>query len=115
MTTDGPVPESDFDRSQRKRREDQEYHAWQRRLAKDLPDLARRVFALRDRLYMGCGVHYGLEKSLGQVITIANDYEILGSFPDRPANEAIVADFHKRLREAEASADRLDPPILIGP
>lgn len=115
MAGDEPVPESDFDRSQRRRREDQEHHAWQLRLAKDLPDLARRTFALRDRLYMGCGQHYSLEKALGQVITIANDYESVRVFTDRAVAEAIVEDFHRRLREAEASADTLDPPIQIGP
>jgi hypothetical protein len=40
-----------------------------------LPELANYVFSLRKVSYMGCGFHYGLEKQLGNMIKICNDYD----------------------------------------
>lgn len=51
-----------------------DHYEWRRRVAKHLPDLAQRVFALRGKHYRGCGVHYGLEGELGYLIARVNDY-----------------------------------------
>jgi hypothetical protein len=40
-----------------------------------LPELAAYVFSLRTTSYMGCGFHYGLEKQLGHMIKMCNDYD----------------------------------------
>ncbi len=50
------------------------YYRWVKKVQKHLPELARRVFDLRGKHYMGCGFHYGLEKLLGNVISALNDY-----------------------------------------
>lgn len=52
-----------------------EYHKWQRRTAKGLPKLAERVFALRNKSYLGCGLHYSMEKKLGSVIQGVMNYD----------------------------------------
>lgn len=38
-----------------------------------LPNLSARVFALRGKMYSGCGFHYSLERQLGMQIVAAND------------------------------------------
>lgn len=48
---------------------------WRKRTAKNMPELAARVFALRKRFYMGCGFHWGMEKSLGYILAKLNDYD----------------------------------------
>jgi len=55
------------------------FHEWQLEKTKELPDLARRVFALRNSHYSGCGFHYSLERLLGNVIASVMDYERLAT------------------------------------
>lgn len=57
------------------RRRNQEFTTWRERVAEELPSLAQRVFALREKPYMGSGFHWGLEKSLGGVLQGVNDYD----------------------------------------
>jgi hypothetical protein len=79
------------------------HFAWKKRLARRLPDLATRTFALRGKAYPGYGFHYALERSLGSVIKIATtfDYQDLGS---DIIDEVIVEAFHVELAAAEREA-----------
>ena len=51
------------------------FNKWRKETGKTLPDLAKRVFALRGKSYMGCGFHWGLEKDLGWIIATMNDFD----------------------------------------
>lgn len=50
------------------REEDRDFERWKTKIKKRLPELAQRVFALRNEHYNGCGFHYDLETKLGRVI-----------------------------------------------
>jgi hypothetical protein len=52
-----------------------EFKAYLKGIAARLPELSARTFALRDKMYSGCGFHWSLERSLGKLIVAANDYE----------------------------------------
>ena len=51
------------------------FNKWRKKVGKTLPDLAKRVFALRGKSYMGYGFHWGLEKDLGWIIVTMNDFD----------------------------------------
>ena len=51
------------------------FTAWRKAVNVRLPGIAIRVFALRDKFYMGCGFHWGLERTLGNVIAGINNYD----------------------------------------
>lgn len=46
-----------------------EYIKWRERVARNLPSISIRVFALRKQSYSGCGFHYSLERQLGIAIS----------------------------------------------
>ncbi len=50
-----------------------EHREWRNRVAKELPDLGRRVFELRDGGWVGCGFHYDMERNYGRLIMMVND------------------------------------------
>lgn len=49
-----------------------EHTASRKRVNRRIPDLANRVFSLREKGYSGCGFHYALEQDLGKVICMLN-------------------------------------------
>lgn len=51
-----------------RRNEIKKYLAWRSRVEAGLPDLSKRVFALREKSYLGCGFQWSIEKELGKVI-----------------------------------------------
>lgn len=51
------------------------YEKWKKRFNKQIPNLAARVFALREEFYRGCGFHYGTERKLGGIIYNLNNYD----------------------------------------
>ena len=55
-------------------KENKKFDAWRNRANKGMPELAHRVFALRNKFYTGCGYHYGLEYELGRCIARLNDF-----------------------------------------
>lgn len=59
-----------------RRRRDKKHDKWRNRVKKGLPELARRVFALRGTGYIGCGFHYDLERQLGAIIKEVNSVTI---------------------------------------
>lgn len=59
---------------------------WRRSITKGLPEIAMRVFALREKMYRGCGFHYSLERTLGRVIAFANTVD------DEPSFSATITD-----------------------
>jgi hypothetical protein len=69
MNTNQPanVPSLD-DQEARQRRAEKAYEEWSRRASARMPQLAARVFALRDKGYPGCGYHYAMEAALGKLI-----------------------------------------------
>lgn len=85
------------------RNEKKAHREWRRSVAAQLPDLTARTFALRGKMYMGCGFHYALEKTLGKVISMANDDGPL-DIHTAIIDEVIFEGFVKDLGEAEASA-----------
>lgn len=53
----------------------EKYNNWRKRANEHLPSLARRVFALRYVHYNGCGFHWGMERTLGYLISKMNDFD----------------------------------------
>lgn len=81
-----------------------ERRKWQRRVAKGLPALSVRVFALREVMYPGCGFHYGMERSLGRVIALANDYDRRFDVADAIIDQVLVESLYREVAAAEASS-----------
>lgn len=52
---------------------DPDFDKWRKRTRRGLPELAMRVFALRDQPYMGSGFHYTMEMELGWCISRLSD------------------------------------------
>lgn len=78
------------------------FNEWRKEINKKLPDLANRVFALRTKHYMGCGFHWSLEKDLGYVIHMANNFDRdYRDFALRSSAKAIYAVFIERIEEIE--------------
>ena len=55
------------------KKEDERFKQWRDEINKDIPNLASRVFNLRNKFYMGCGFHYSLEYDLGRIISGLNN------------------------------------------
>ena len=79
--------QDDYEHYRHIKQRDTEFSAWRQAKADEMPQLAARVFALRGKGYMGCGFHWGLEKSLGAIINRLNDYDDPGYYN---TNEAIT-------------------------
>jgi hypothetical protein len=78
------------------------FNKWRKEIGKTLPELASRVFALRTKGYMGCGFHWSLEKDLGYIIAIMNDFDRdYRDFDARIAVEVKYKCFIERLKEIE--------------
>lgn len=57
------------------RAEASKFDKWRNRANKHIPTLSARIFALRDKNYVGWGFHYSLEKKLGYIILKFNDFD----------------------------------------
>jgi hypothetical protein len=68
------VPNKDGSPTRYDRYQDRQFEKFKRKVYKRIPDLANRIFALRNRLYSGCGFSYELDQHLGELIkcTAAN-------------------------------------------
>ena len=53
---------------------------WQKAVKERLPDAANRVFALRNKHYLGCGFHYSLEGTLGKILMWVNNSDPIINF-----------------------------------
>ncbi len=58
-----------------KRQQNDAYTKWRRIVEELLPELSKRIFALREHGYMGCGFHWALERDLGYAIAKVCDYD----------------------------------------
>lgn len=76
---------------------------WKRRTARSLPTLAARVFALRGKLYPGCGGHYDMERRLGAVMMRFNDYNSAQDVSDRITMELAAEELYRDVALAERS------------
>lgn len=56
-------------------RELKKFNKWRKDIGKTLPELSTRVFNLRRKGYTGCGFHWSLEKDLGWVISVMNNFD----------------------------------------
>lgn len=54
---------------------DKKFTEWRKRTAQNLPALCERVFALRGTGYVGCGFHWCVERDLGTVMALVNNYD----------------------------------------
>lgn len=52
-----------------------DFNVWRKRASYLLPELSKRVFDLRGKMYKGCGFHWSLEKSLGACIKDISNYD----------------------------------------
>lgn len=95
-----------MDRAQRDR-----HYAWRRRVARNLPDLCARVFALRGKPYAGSGVHYSMEHALGTVMRLVNDYSSRLDVANVIIDEVIVEELYRTIVKAEMSLTTVSPPV----
>jgi len=51
------------------------YERWAKRANNQIPNLASRIFALRNKNYVGCVFHYSIERSLGTILVKLNNYD----------------------------------------
>lgn len=75
---------------------------WRKRAAKNLPMLANRVFALRTAHYPGCGFHWSMERKLGSVIAVINDYDRPFGDYDQLGVELGLSELYRDVARAEA-------------
>lgn len=85
-------------------RKDEEFNAWRKAIAESLPSITSRVFALRNKSYLGCGFHWGMEKRLGAVIRNACDYNEYPDVAMRIIYKVIYEGLIENLEQAEWSA-----------
>lgn len=75
---------------------------WVFRVKKRLPELANRVFALREELYNGCDFHYDLERRLGIVIRNVNSAPTeISKHKSMIMTEIITTDLYRELAKIE--------------
>lgn len=85
------------------RQELKKFNKWRKEIGKILPKLASRVFALRNKRYVGCGFHWGFEKDLGYIIATMNNFDkSYRDFDDRMMAEVRYECFIERLEEIES-------------
>ena len=88
-------------------RELKEFNKWRKKIGKTLPELASRAFALRKVGYMGCGFHWSLEKDLGYIISMMNDFDRgYRDFADRIVVKVRYECFIERLEEIESEVSQ---------
>ena len=89
-----------------------DFNDWRSKQAKMIPELAARIFALRNRFYMGCGFHWSIEKRLGGIIHGLNDYDSDYYHTEEGLAKQIVLEvsieaLYKDVLKAEESAEEL--------
>jgi hypothetical protein len=57
------------------KREHKKFDMWRKKRLEEIPTISNRVYALRNKDYMGCGLHYSMEASLGLIINTLNNVE----------------------------------------
>ena len=70
--------------------QDKKYNNWRKRAIKRLPEIANKVFNLRNKLYVGCGFHWSLEKDLGKCI---HDLQNYNEYPNETIKLIIQLNF----------------------
>lgn len=86
----------------------QDWESWRNRIRARLPELAHLVFALRARLYSGCGFHYDMERRLGGVMAQVNDFVNRRELADWICLKVSVEMLFKSIALAERSAAKLE-------
>ena len=80
-----------------------DFNNWRKEIGELLPSLATRVFALRNKMYYGCGFHWALEKDLGYIINVMNDFDKgYRDIMERIVVEVRYESFLKTLEKAES-------------
>lgn len=83
-----------------------DFNNWRKEIGKLLPSLAIRVFALRNKMYYGCGFHWALEKDLGFIINVMNDFDKdYRKMAERIVIEVRYENFLQKLERAESNVD----------
>ncbi len=81
-----------------------DFNNWRKEIGELLPSLATRVFALRNKMYYGCGFHWALEKDLGYIINVMNDFDKgYRDIMERIVVEVRYESFLKTLEKAESN------------
>jgi len=84
------------------------FNAWREKAIAQLPELSKRIFALRKVGYMGCGFHWGLEKSLGHSMFVLQNFDTYPrDYGTRITMQVNFEYLFKKVRKAEKSAEQL--------
>lgn len=82
---------------------DEKAERWRKRALKNLPTLAQRVFTLRTRHYPGCGFHWAMERTLGNVLAVFNDYDSPFTVARQIGAEIALEGLYRDVAKAEAA------------
>lgn len=80
-----------------------EHHEWRKKVRTELPGLAARIFALREKFYPGCGLSWVRERSLGKLIALTSDYDTLATPTDQIVMEIVYEELVENLATDEAA------------
>jgi len=92
-----------------------DHYEWRKKVNPELPKLAARVFALRDKTYPGCGFHWSLERLLGTVISNINDYDKRLEPGDDVEESVLYEELVERIEKAEAAVKANEPAVASVP
>jgi hypothetical protein len=96
------------DLSTRTERSNRAFNKWRKRVKASLPGLSKRVFALRNCMYMGCGfqwsIQWSIEKSLGYVIHDICNFDKYHDISEQIILRVCVEGLYKDVKKAELSA-----------
>ena len=81
------------------------FNKWRKRAYNRLPEISSKVFALRNKHYLGCGFHWSLEKTLGYCITHICNYD--RSYNDWSENSIIQIKFEGLMKDIKDIEKRL--------
>lgn len=84
-----------------------QFYVWRKQVNKHIPELARRIFALRSAYYRGCGFHYSMEGNLGGVIRQLNDFDTPWDVSRQMVLKVSIAGLFRDVVKAEKSMERL--------
>ena len=85
--------------------ERERFKKWRTRAIAGLPAISKRVFALRKKMYMGCGFGWSIEKTLGYCINTLNNFDKYPDEMEQILMEVQLESLYKEVAKAEKSAE----------
>ena len=88
------------------REERKKFDKWRERVRNKLPELASRVFALRNKGYTGCGFGWAIEKDLGYIIRSVSNFDSYPDWMEQTLIKVVTESLYKDLNRIENELSR---------